>query len=248
MRRDRHTRTRSAAGVLLLLGLVGANGNCEPPRRVGTVYALTADSALREGCFEPLDCPVAISEDLGGTLRLELVAAGGAVDLYDVRDVFWLVRIFGEDLPITGSGSYLDGVALDRLQLELRIGDDAPQRFDSGFVPSGPLGSTDIDIAVSVNGQRGFDTVVDVRAVAFPPPGERTPCGPLGLTCDAETEICIARTPVGPAIVHGCAPVPRGCEEDRSCGCAGAGACQAPFDLCTQVGENQLQCECLRCQ
>lgn len=238
---------RSVAGVLLLLGLTGANGNCEQPQAPASVYALTADSRMLEGCFAPLDCPVAGSEDLGGTFRLELVAAGGAVDLYAVRDVFWLVRIYGEDVPITGSGTYLDGLVQDRLQLELTIGDEEAQRFDSGRVPGrGPLGSSDIDIAISINGQQHFDTVIDVRAVAFPP-AERTPCG-LGLTCDAETEVCVARTPVGPAIVHSCEPVPAGCEEDRSCGCAGAVLCEGAFGVCTEVGENQLECECPQCQ
>jgi hypothetical protein len=238
-----------AAGALLFLGLVAANGQCERPQPLESVYALTADSALREGCFAPLQCPVALADDLGGTFRLALVAPGGATDLYAVRDVFWLVRLYGEDIPITGSGSYLDGPVQDRLQLELKIGDEEVQHFDSGFVPGeGLLGSSDIDLTISINHQQYFDTVIDVRAVAFPPLGEKTPCGPLGLACDAETEICVARTPIGPATVHSCEPIPAGCEQDRSCGCADAVVCGAPYDVCTEAGRNQLQCECPQCQ
>jgi hypothetical protein len=239
--------------VSLAIPLLGTNGTCERdphavPGAVEGVWALTADSAMMEGCFAPLRCPVAIAEDLGGTFRLQLLAAGARADVYEVRDVFWLARIHGEDVPITGSGTYVDGLSEDRLQLELRVGDEPPQVFESGLVPSGPPGAREIDIEVSIHGGMYFDTVIDVRAVAFPEREPGTPCGPAGLVCDPATEVCVAMTPIGPAIVYSCEPVPAGCEGDRSCGCAGAALCEEPFGLCTETGENRLECECLQCQ
>lgn len=239
--------------LALVIPLLGSNGKCErephgAPGTGGSDWALTADSTLMEGCFAPLRCPVAIAEDIGGTFRLELLAAGALADLYDVRDVLWLARIRGEDVPITGSGTYLDGHSEDRLQLELRVGDEPVQIFDSGPVPGGPPGAREIDIEVSIHGGMYFDTVIDVRAVAFPDRKEGTQCGPAGLICNPATEICVAMTPIGPAITYSCEPIPDGCEGDRGCACAGATLCEEPFGLCTETGENRLECECLKCQ
>ena len=241
---------RWSRGILLLsfaVLLLGAQDSCEG-RGPERVYALTADSGLAQGCFPPLLCPVALAEDLGGTFRLRLLSAGDLFDLYEVRDVFWLVRLYGEDLPITGSGSYLDGLVEDQLVLNLRVGDEPTQVFDSGRVPSGPTGSSEIAITVSIHGQSHFDTVIDVRAIAFPDRREPTTCGATGLTCDPDTEICLARTPIGPATVYSCEPIPSGCGDDRSCACAGPMLCDDAFHLCTELGDNQLQCECPRCQ
>ena len=105
-----------------------------------------------------------------------------------------------------------------------------------------------IDIPISIHGGTGFDTLIEVRAVAFPPGSRRTPCGPSGLTCDTDTAVCVARTPVGPAVVYACEPLPRRCGADRSCACAGAVLCQGAFGVCSELGENQLQCECPQCQ
>jgi hypothetical protein len=235
-----------AAAALLLLG---SDGPCAPRPDPGrTVYALTADSTFSRGCFSPLACPIVLAEDLGGTFVLQLLSAGDLGDLYEVREVFWLARLGGEDIPITGSGSYLDGLVEDRLTLRLRVGDEASQVFDSGPVPSRPPGSREIAIVISIHGQTFFDTVIEVRALAFPPVEVKTPCGPSGLACDRETEVCVARTPVGPAIFYGCEPVPAGCETDRSCACAGAALCTGAFDTCRETGDNRIECECPECQ
>ena len=239
-------------GLLLTLAallLIGADGSCVPLSQRGTVYALTADSSFARGCFAPLACPIIMAEDLGGTFRLVPISVGGLTDVYAVREVFWLARIDGTDTPITGSGIYSDGVTEDRLRLYLRVDDAESQVFDSGPVPSAPPGSAEFAITVSINGQRFIDTVIEIRAVAFPNATPKTtPCGPAGLSCQRDTEVCVARSPIGPAIVWSCQPVPSGCEEDRSCACAGAVLCAKPFDLCTEQGGNQLGCECAECQ
>ena len=239
-------------GLLLTLAalvLLGADGSCVPRSEFGTVYALTADSNLERGCFAPLACPIALAEDLGGTFRLVPRSTIGLTDVYTVEEVFWLVRIGGTDTPIRGSGSYFDGVTEDRLQLRLRVGDADTQNFDSGPVPSAPPESSEFAFTVSINGQTFMDTVIEIRAVPFANAAPKTtPCGPAGLTCKRGTEICVARSPIGPAISWSCESVPSGCENDRSCACAGAVLCAQPFDLCTNQGANRLSCECAECQ
>jgi hypothetical protein len=78
-------------------------------------------------------------------------------------------------------------------------------------------------------------------------PAAPMPCGPA-LICDGASEICVAREPVGPAIVYECKPVPAGCELDRSCTCAAPSLCRPPFDVCTDVGANAIDCGCPLCQ
>ena len=74
-----------------------------------------------------------------------------------------------------------------------------------------------------------------------------TPCGPE-LSCDTVSEMCVAREPVGPAIIHACEPVPAGCESDRSCRCGGASLCQGAFRTCAEAGPNSITCVCPGCQ
>ena len=234
--------------ALVGLSLLGAEG-CEP--RVRT-YGLSADSTFTQGCFPPLLCVSLLPQNLGGTFRLvERVRLGSAhSEFFDVQDVFWLVRFGGEDIPITGRGSYLVEHAPERshqLTLDLAVGDAEPETFDSGLVPVESDGFPDrLDVRISLHGERFFDTVIDVRALAFPTRRpSRTPCGP-GLSCDPKSEVCVAKTPVGPAIVYSCEPVPDGCERD--CGCAGASLCTAPFLACSELPPNRLICDCLQCQ
>jgi hypothetical protein len=74
-----------------------------------------------------------------------------------------------------------------------------------------------------------------------------TACGP-DLVCDRTSQICVSHGPVGPAVLHACEPVPAGCQSDRSCGCAGTGLCQPPFDTCQDTAPNSIHCECVECQ
>lgn len=236
--------------ILLVLILLGAAHGRSPRVRV---YGLTTDSVYLAGCFPPLACPVGIFQELGGTFRLvrQPRREGDPFKRFAVRDVFWLVRIGGQDVPVTGSGRYQLGGELaiqQRLELDLRVGDQEVQHFDSGLVTPEPPGFPQIDVRVSIHGETGGDQVFDLRAVPFPlRVVPRTPCGPE-LTCDPATEVCVARTPVGPAIVYSCEPVPAGCEGDRSCGCAGAALCSEPFDACTETAKNTLECACPECQ
>ncbi len=157
--------------VALALLLLGAHPTrCTQP---GTVYGLTADStAVVEGSSPPLACPSVLS-DIRGTFRLVPLRVGVLFEEFAVVDVYWLVRVNGEDLRVTGFGQYLIGgefVTEHRLQLALQVGDGEVQFFDSGFVDTVPVVFPDIDITISVNGETFIDTVIAVRAVPFPTP------------------------------------------------------------------------------
>ena len=57
-----------------------------------------------------------------------------------VEDVYWVASGANGATPITGSGSYVVGVGerderMQRMKLELRVGDAEPRLFDSGRVP-----------------------------------------------------------------------------------------------------------------
>ena len=52
------------------------------------------------------------------------------------------------------------------MQLDLRVGDQPVQHFDSGLVVGGG-GFPELDVRVSVNGQFCYDTVIDVIASPF---------------------------------------------------------------------------------
>ena len=86
--------------------------------------------------------------------------------------------------------------------------------------------------------------VANMCQTTFPP--APTPCGPK--SCDPLTEVCVARSPIGPSIQYDCQPIPSGCDQDRTCSCAGVSLCTAPFTSCSEQGPNQLSCECLLCQ
>jgi hypothetical protein len=236
--------------ILVVLVLLGATHGRSPRVRV---YGLTTDSVYLAGCFPPLTCVVGIAEEVGGTFRLvrQPRRKGDPFKRFAVQDVFWLVRIWGRDVPVTGWGRYQVGgePIQQRLELDLRVGDEPVQHFDSGLVTPEPPGFPRIDVRVSIHGERGFDQVFDLRAVPFPLRAEpRTSCGPE-LSCDPAKEICVARTPVGPAAVYACEPVPPGCGDDGSCGCAGDALCTFPFDdACTETAANTLECWCARCQ
>jgi hypothetical protein len=77
------------------------------------------------------------------------------------------VTIGGQDVRITGSGTYRIGGEFARqhqLVLELTIGDETPQQFDSGLIPGGAAFPDMLPIVISINGMVCFDTVIDIRS------------------------------------------------------------------------------------
>ena len=105
-----------------------------------------------------------------GTFVLTPTGFDGLFNTYAVTDVNWLVSIGGTDTVVTGSGTYKFGgeFALQQeLSLDLQVGGDKAQHFDSGLV-TGPAPFPDIKVTISVNGQVCFDTVFEVSASPVP--------------------------------------------------------------------------------
>jgi len=76
----------------------------------------------------------------------------------------------GTETTVTESGSYKIGgefALQQQLALDLQVGSDKVQHFDSGLV-TGPAPFPDIKVTISVNGQVCFDTVFEVSASPVP--------------------------------------------------------------------------------
>lgn len=129
-------------------------------------YALRRDSLMEEGCFDPCACPILMRGPLLGRFRLTFSHFDGLFDHYIVEDVKWRVKDFSRSFTITGSGTYRIGgefARMHQLVLDLQVGDDPVQRFDSGLVqPTTEFPS--IDARISLHGEWCFDTVFDLHA------------------------------------------------------------------------------------
>ncbi len=149
--------------LIALLGTTGIKG-CE---RV-TIYELRPESSVSQGCFAPCMCPIALFEGLRGSFVL-LERPQPEPSLFRQFTILFVQATLqrGNDfIPIKGSGRYSVGgefASLQRLEMDLMLGDEPAQHFDSGLVVGGgdfPI----IDARISVNGQFCYDTVIDLVA------------------------------------------------------------------------------------
>lgn len=129
-------------------------------------YTLRKDSGYESGCFAPCMCPIMIRGPVRGGFRLSFIGSDGLFDDYLVEHVEWVVRQPSGELHVSGSGSYRIGGQFARqhqLSLDLQVGEDPVQHFDSGLV----VPTTDfpaIDARISINGEYCHDTVFEVHA------------------------------------------------------------------------------------
>src|SRR3989475_8789887 len=154
--------------ALLLLGVVAVSAPASA--QTGTLYRLNEESAFQQGCFPPCLCPIMIAEPVKGTFVLTPTGFDGLFNTYAVTDLNWLVSTGGSNTTVTVSGTYKIGgeFALQQeLSLDLQVGGDKVQHFDSGLV-TGPAPFPDIKVTISVNGQVCFDTVFEVSASPVP--------------------------------------------------------------------------------
>src|SRR6266496_1989597 len=157
-----------SCAMLFLWGVVGASSHAGA--QTGTLYRLNQDSTFQQGCFAPCLCPIMVAVPVKGTFVLTPTGFDGLFDTYAVTDVNWLVSIGGTDTTVTGSGTYKFGgefALQQQLSLDLQVGGDKVQHFDSGLV-TGPAPFPDIKVTISVNGQVCYDTVVQVSASPVP--------------------------------------------------------------------------------
>ena len=154
--------------VLLLVGIAAAS--VPATAQTGMLYRMNQDSSYQQGCFPPCLCPILVPVPVKGTFVLTPTGFDGLFNTYAVTDVNWVVSIGGSNTIVTGSGTYKIGgeFALQQeLALDLQVGSDKVQHFDSGLV-TGPAPFPDIKVTISVNGQVCFDTVFEVSASPVP--------------------------------------------------------------------------------
>ena len=164
-------RSMSAVAVCCVLGLAGlARGQSDGALPVP--YDLTEKSTYQTGCFPPCKCPITPELPVRGAFRLTPKGADPLFTHYAVTDVRWEVMLSTGPLPIVGSGTYKVGgeVAFtQQLVLDLRVGANPAQRFDSGLVPGGGT-FPEIHVPISIHGMQCEDTAIRVHARPLPPP------------------------------------------------------------------------------
>src|SRR5437867_4330146 len=157
-----------SCALLVLWGIAAASTHASA--QTGTLYRLNQDSTFQQGCFAPCLCPIMIAVPVKGTFVLTPTGFDGLFNTYAVTDVNSVVSIGGTNTTVPGNGTYKIGgeVALQQqLSLDLQVGGDKVQHFDSGLV-TGPAPFPDIKVTISVHGQVCFDTVFEVSASPVP--------------------------------------------------------------------------------
>ncbi|MFQ5591860.1 MAG: Kazal-type serine protease inhibitor family protein [Phycisphaerae bacterium] len=138
----------------------------------GTVYRLNPESSYQHGCFPPCLCPILVQAGMRGTLTLAYDGFNEGVYAYTVTDVNWTVPFSNTSLRVLGSGRYEIGspgplpVVQHRMQLDLQVGEEPVEHFDSGWVVQEQ--ASDIAITVSINGMYCWDTAFTINASPVP--------------------------------------------------------------------------------
>jgi hypothetical protein len=120
-----------------------------------------------------------VHSGMRGTFKLIHLGAdrNNAVHTFAVEDVYWRVPVDDtalEPLSIIGSGIYRIGspdpitVVQHRMELDLKIGDEPVQHFDSGWVPVVDMSNIHINITLSMNNMYCFDTAIVIDAYPVP--------------------------------------------------------------------------------
>jgi hypothetical protein len=151
--------------ALLALASVCSTARAQLPTEPVT-YELRVTSSYTEGCFEPCMCPIWIVDHVGGTFELHPTGADGGFQEFTVAAVDWSFTRAGQPARVSGSGTWrLDpGAGLQRLELDLQIGEEPAAHFDSGLVEM-PVEPPDLRVAVAMNGFYCFDHAFEVVAV-----------------------------------------------------------------------------------
>jgi len=157
-------RTTALGSFLLLLAPLTAHAD------MSRHFALQKTSVFEDGCFGPCECPVLINEGVRGKMSLIPAGTENGYDVFAVQGVQWLVTSWdGSTLLIQGSGTYRQSTIykLQRLEMDLVVGDRTPEHYDSGLVTlKVPL--PELSITISKNGMYCRDTVFTIDALPAP--------------------------------------------------------------------------------
>jgi hypothetical protein len=164
-------RILTTAFLAAAFAFPGATAHAQTDTTSVQLYGLGTNSRFEYGCFSICACPI-IFQTLGGTFELKHIGFDGLFENYAISSVRWSLPQSSSVVDIRGSGTYKVGgeVAIEQeMTLDLTVGSNAPQHFDSGLV-SGGGNFPKIAIDVSVHGmQTCVDTVLHVEAAPDPP-------------------------------------------------------------------------------
>jgi hypothetical protein len=160
---------RKLGSLAVLLGSLALPGVIAPAAAGegnSISYVLDKGSDYEVGCFGPCMCPV-LSLPLKGSFVLTPTVFDGLFWNYAITDVDFVSGQGSSVLRITGSGVYKIGgefALQQQLSLDLSVGDQPEQHFDSGFLVGG-RDFPGIYLSLSVNGFACFDTAMTFRSI-----------------------------------------------------------------------------------
>ncbi len=134
------------------------------------IYRLAKTSTYQHGCFAPCLCPVMEQGSEEGTFVLTPSGSTGLFKNFAVSEVNWTVTLPSGPIRVTGSGTYKvgGGVPVQQdLSLDLVVGSNTVQHFDSGLVAGGG-DFPRISATISINGVYCLDTVFMIDASPVP--------------------------------------------------------------------------------
>ncbi len=164
-------RLMQVALVASLSALIAPPAAAQTSALHSVPYRLDEDATFQRGCFAPCECPVMERGAVKGTFKLTPSGSDPLFQYYAVTNVNWTAVLpDGTSLPIQGSGTFKIGgefAIQEELALDLVVGNDPVQHFDSGLVaPQVPFPR--LDLTISIHGVYCFDTVIEVRAHPIP--------------------------------------------------------------------------------
>ena len=160
--------------ALFVWGVFAAVASAQTTTTQPVVYRLNDKSSFAEGCTGGIClCAIVPADRFLGTFKLTRAASDPLFTVYEVSDVNWLasISILGQELRITGSGTYRIGgefALVHQLDLDLKIGDQDVQHFSSGLVPGGSEFPT-ININIARSDATCLTTPITVSATPVPP-------------------------------------------------------------------------------
>ena len=131
-------------------------------------YALFTHSDLGYGCDGTCACPFVFTGPLTGTFTFYRTGIDPLFTHYALLNILWSYPVpgTGKFATVTGHGTYDIGgefALSQRMQLDVTTDGVLQQHFDSGVVPA-PVAFPNIDIVLSINGFKCYDTVIHLKA------------------------------------------------------------------------------------
>lgn len=138
------------------------------PLPASGIYRLDDGSSYAEGCQPPCLCPIALYDDVAGTMRVTPQVFSQFGQSFTISQVNWRLTKGDQQIHVTGSGFYSTTNSFlasptQQLVLDLQFDGGEVQTYDSGVVLSAATPGV-IDLSIAVNDFFCFDQVFNVQA------------------------------------------------------------------------------------